>query len=410
MAKKRSISRRQFLMGATAALGSAILTLKQPSQATGAITSPSEASPIVYIPFVSQKYVWPTYQGKVVHVHNPGATAWNGADPYWNCVDQDVVNQMVDRGLMLLTGAGTVAEAWRALIPSYRPGEKIAIKVNLNNTWSCGSTDPHIDALMQPINALVRGLGEIGVAPADVCVYDAVRAVPDRLVNKDLYGVSFFDGVGKCYGELTFPCRNEAGFTEVPETCIEFHHPLGEPMPEVYVADVLMNANYLINMPIMKGSHGYAGVTLGFKNHFGTIDRCCSLHDYINVVARFPVYRDDYNPLVDLMRSPLIGGKTVLTVGDGLFAARDFLQPPEPWETFDGRVPNSLFFAKDPVAIDCLMHDLLAAEPETNVVEGSNNYLRLAEEAGLGIFEQGDPWQTPYGSGYQKIDYVRVEL
>jgi len=57
-----------------------------------------------------------------------------------------------------------------------------------------------------------------------------------------------------------------------------------------------------------------------------------------------------------------------------------------------------------------LMHDLLAAEPETNVVEGSNNYLRLAEEAGLGIFEQGDPWQTPYGSGYQKIDYVRVEL
>jgi hypothetical protein len=30
--------------------------------------------------------------------------------------------------------------------------------------------------------------------------------------------------------------------------------------------------------------------------------------------------------------------------------------------------------------------------------------------AGLGIFESGDPWQLPYGAGYSKISYKRIEL
>ena len=93
--------------------------------------------------------------------------------------------------------------------------------------------------------------------------------------------------------------------------------------------------------------------------------------------------------MVDLLGSPLIGGKTVLTIGDGLFAARHFAQAPVPWTTFDEQLPNSLFFATDPVAVDCLMHDLLIAEPGTSVPDGSNNYLRLAAEAGLGVFEAG---------------------
>ena len=165
-----------------------------------------------------------------------------------------------------------------------------------------------------------------------------------------------------------------------------------------------------INMPIMKGSHGLTGVTLGFKNHFGTIHNCAGLHDQVNVRGPSSGYRSDYNPLVDLIRSPLIGGKTVLTIGDGLFAAKNWVQPPVTWTTFGNQVPNSLFLASDPVAIDCVMHDLLLAEPDTSICAGSNNYLRLAAEAGLGVFEQGKPWQDPYGSGYTEIDYVRLDI
>jgi hypothetical protein len=315
----------------------------------------------------------------------------------------------VNRGLMELTGHGTVTDAWRSLIPAYQPGEKIAIKVNLNNTRECSSTSPRIDALIQPVNAVVSGLVAMGVDAANICVFDAVRAVPDRLFHGDLHGVTFFDGPNNNPSGTTYPCRNPAAFTYAPETRVQFHHPDNAIMPDVYVTDVVMSATYLINMPIMKGSHGFAGVTLGAKNYFGSIDLCSSIHDYVNVVRKPPAYRSDYNPLVDLMRSPLLGGKTVLTIGDGLFAARDFQQPPEPWTTFGDEVPNSLFFATDPVAIDCVMHDLLAAE-QVSLVPDANNYLRLAAGAGLGIFEQGNPWQEPYGNGYQQIHYYRVEI
>jgi hypothetical protein len=402
---KRLISRRTFLIGAAAAVGGTAVTwAARPEALQTAKGQAPSAMNKVYLPYVACSGPDVPFAGKVLHVHSDAATHWGGESDYWNHVDQGTVNDMVDRGLMQLTGTASVADAWRALIPAYQPGEKIAIKVNFNNSRACNSTNPSIDALMEPVNAVASGLLQIGVAAGDICVYDAIRALPDRFVNKDLYGVSFFDG------NWLAICRNEAGFSHQPETRVTFYPPAGVAMPEVHVTDVLMNAKYLINMPIMKGGHVLAGATLGFKNHFGTIENPSALHDYVDLVGQPPAYRTDYNPLVDLMRSPLIGGKTVLTIGDALFAARTWTEAPVPWTTFGDQMPNSLFLASDPVAVDCVMHDLLAAEPGTGIPEGANNYLRLAEEAGLGVFEQGDPWQMPHGSGYQRIQYVRVEV
>ena len=95
------------------------------------------------------------------------------------------------------------------------------------------------------------------------------------------------------------------------------------------------------------------------------------------------------------------------TVGDGLLAARYHSWAPEPWITFGDKVPNSLF-ARDPVGL-IRMYDLLLPSLR-DVPEGTNNHLRLAGEGGLGIFEQGNPWQEPYGSGYTSIQYSRVGL
>ena len=107
--------------------------------------------------------------------------------------------------------------------------------------------------------------------------------------------------------------------------------------------------------------------------------------------------------LVDLYRNPHVGAKTVLTIGDGLFGARSKAAVPVPWSTF-GKAPNSLFFATDPVAIDCVMCDFLAAEPGAGVPTNGDSYLQLAEQAGLGVYERGDPW----GSGYHQINYLKV--
>lgn len=109
-----------------------------------------------------------------------------------------------------------------------------------------------------------------------------------------------------------------------------------------------------------------------------------------------------------LNSNPHIRAKNRLVIGDALFGnRRNNSGKPERWDTFGNAAPNSLFFATDPVAIDSVMCDFLEAEEWIN--DEPNEYLRLAEEAGLGVYERGDPWQQPYGTGYERIDYVRLE-
>jgi len=392
MKTKSYISRRQFLRVAGAALGGVALSVIRRLLGRASDTVNERI-------FLPQIIISPIPPGRVVHIHSLNATHWAGETAFWDHVDQTTVNAMVDQGLMLLTRAQTVADAWRVLLPEYQPGQIIAIKVNFNNNSSnCTDTDNKIDGLIQPVNALVSGLAQIGVAPSDIHVYDAIRALPDRFVNMGLSGIEFFDA----------NCRNTAGFNYVPASKVTFYPPEGVLAPDEWVNNALMNATYLINMPIMKGNHTAAGVTLGAKNHFGTVNSPSGMHNLVNIVGG--TARHDYNPLVDLLRSPLIGGKTILTVGDGLFAARHFNQAPETWSTFGNQVPNSLFFSVDKVSVDCIMHDLLAAELGAGLSARANEYLRLAGAAGLGVFEQGDPWQEPFGSGYQKIQYIRTEV
>lgn len=348
----------------------------------------------VFIPLISNEST--SSKSKVVHVQSQKATTWSGQSRYWEYVDQGVVNEMVKRGVVELTGASNSADAWRKLLPGYIPGMKIAIKVNFNNCWNCSSNSGVIDALIQPVNAVVNGLQQIGVTSADVWVYDAVRALPNRFVEAGLPGISYFDKY----------CGSNAGFSDSPDAYITFNPPPGVDMPAEKITDVLLNAKYLINMPIMKGGHPLAGVTLGFKNHFGTIHNCSALHDYVDAVHKPPAYNRDYNPMVDFFSNPHIGGKTVLTIGDALFAAKDFNDPPEPWQTFGGRVPNSLFFATDPVAIDCVMHDLIAAEIGENLTPAANRYLVLAGRAGMGVYESLNPWIE----SYTQINYTKITL
>jgi hypothetical protein len=330
-------------------------------------------------------------------VHSTDATFWSGETDYWNYVDQDAVNDMVDQGMMALTGASSVAAAWRALLPNYQPGQGIAIKVNLNNAFQCNDADNQIDALMQPVNGVVRGLVQIGVLETDIWVYDAKRAIPDRLAAASQYNnIRYYGRVACGHQEARFDSADADAY-------VTFSPPSGIPLPPpIKITDVLIQATYLINMPIMK-RHGGMGITLSFKNHLGTVDQPDAFHVY--AALNGPYYRSDYSVLVDLYRNPHIAGKTVLTIGDGLFAAKDNnTAPPSPWQTFDNKVPNSLFFATDPVAIDCVMCDFLAAE--TAVSAAAADYLRLASDAGLGVYERGDPWV----SGYTHIDYVKIEL
>jgi len=391
MKSNDSLSRRDFLLSSSLLLGSAAL-----NPLYRFFKKAPDDLPEIYLPFVARDTNRPP-MGRVIHVRSTSATSWTGQKYFWNYVNQNTVNSMVDQGLMLLTMTDSVTEAWRALIPDYQIGQKIAIKVNFNNATSCTDIDGGIDAIIEPVNALVSGLELIGVQRSDVCVYDAVRALPTRFTGGALNGISFYDGGY---------CQTTAGFSTEPDSYITFHPPPGVSIATERVTDVLRSASYLINMPIMKGDHPFAGVTLGFKNHFGSIISPGGMHKHIDVVGKPPGYRTDYNPLVDIYQCPHIGAKTVLTVGDAIFAAIHYSHAPQTWSTFGNQLPNSLFFSADPVAIDCVMHDYVLAQPGTNVPSGANNYLVLAANARLGVFESVNPWS----SSYSIIDYQKLDL
>lgn len=405
--KKHNIQRREFLkylLAASAGLGLAGINTKFSRSADGEPTVP------MYLPFVVHNSEQQSLLSKVLHIHAPSVTNWGfDYDQYYGQtqalhlpgVNQGVVDAMIDRGVTGLLGLNSsqIADAWRQLIPDYYPGKMVAIKANLNNSFSCSSNSDSIDAIAQPINAVARGLKIMGVRDQDIVVFDAIRSFPDRVFNELLYkNIQIHDN--GCQGfSSTWNSSDANAF-------IQFSPPSGS-LPVVRLSDTIINADYLINMPIIKG-HQISGVTLSFKNHFGTVNNPSGMH---NQVSTSYSGINTYNALVDLYSNPHIREKTVLTIADGIYGSREFQNtPPQPWNTFGDHSPCSLFFSTDPVAMDCVLHDLLKAERGSAQPNTSDSYLKLAASSGLGVFQSGDPWRIPYGSGYSLIDYQRITM
>jgi hypothetical protein len=358
------------------------------------------AAGLALIPHLQRSSAIPT--NRVVHTHSDKATSWNYSTGwYGDYVSQSIVDQMTDRGMMDLTGADTRSDAWRAIIPGYTSGQVVAIKINLNNA-GCGDDDNIIDALPQPINSVILGLKSIGVPENKIWVYDVTRGwhtgeMPARLVAKvtALYpGVQFHSSNGGCSTNLGYSTTQKVHFTV----------PANRSISDRPICNALVNAQYLINIPIMK-KHGMAGVTLSFKNHFGSLDGCDLVHWSVDLGDS--KYLPAYSGLVDIYKNTHFKDKTVLTIGDGLYGARynNYDEVPNKWPTFGNHSPNSLFFSKDPVAIDCVMYDFLALEGDIEIPAGSDNYLKLANSAALGTFEH---WDTQHL--YHSIDYRRIEV
>lgn len=386
---------KEAALPSTTPTASATPDATSPSTATTTATSTSTAT--------ATATKVPVNSARVVHVYRAQATTWDFSTGwYGDYVDQSIVTEMVDQGVTLLTDTTTRADAWATLLGGYQSGQQVAIKVNLNNAGR-SDTDNIIDALSQPVNAVIDGLMAASVPLSAIWIYDVSNGNPSRGGHAGTIPLRFKNG---CTSGVNFAARNhehaELGYSATEK--IDFRGPQGL-IAQLPVCNALVNAHYLINMPIMK-KHGFCGITLGLKNHFGSIDQVDRLHESITFLSGYgfvPDYARTYNPIVELNQHPQIRDKTILTIGDGLYGDKIHNHSvPQRWATFSNNAPNSLFFARDPVAIDCIMADLLDAE--SAVDDRSFDYLRLASAAGLGVFERGDP----HGAGYQVIEYVRV--
>lgn len=391
-----ALTRRTFLKSGIIAMG--LLTSGEMGVASaepqGAALFPAHA------PLGTGQGIHP---GRVVWMHDPEAVHWSGMDFWWKPenYDQARVLAMIRKGIMRLTGAATPEEAWNALFEwrnakngkqgGYRPGQKIAIKVNMNGAGE-NNDDPHGQfglsygnplLLQSFLQSLVR---DGGIRPEDIVVFDTCRIFPDHMrrmcTGDDLAGVKF------CYRR---PGEPDDAVADKGARIRWAGDVRGLP---TYFPTCLTGADYLINLANLKG-HSW-GLTLSAKNHFGSFinaerrvtPAAAGLHD--NIING---KMGDYSVLADLLARREIGGKAVLWALDGLITAPSETVNISPenaaWEMapFNGRPAASLFFSQDPVALDSVGADFLVNEPNMQrrnrnmrAKPGMENYLHEAAQ------------------------------
>ncbi len=177
---------------------------------------------------------WP---GRVVRARHPGV--WRDGK-----LDPAALHRLLDASLVQLTGVPDPRQAWSAL---FRPGERVAIKVN-----SIPRGSSHVVLAL----AAITCLQEAGIKPEDITLFDwTTDSLSDAgfPVNRSGAGV-------RCYGTD----GNLAGGWSVA----------GKP---VRLSRILTDCDALINIPILK-AFTEGGISFALKNHYGSFDIPSDFH------------------------------------------------------------------------------------------------------------------------------------
>jgi len=349
------------------------------------------------------------YPGRVVWIHDPNATDWDGpgipGNYFWQPEHtvQKYVDAMVSKALRQLSGCDTDIQAWDTIFRhfnsnhgkgdiGYMPGEKVTIKVNLTtcnvNLWTvdpatCQKTDylDRPDTSPQVICAIIRQLVNcVGVEPNDIAVGDTLTYFPNQwldLLTPEFPEVIYFDKVG-------FSGRTQSTPSQIVQ---HWSHGLDPNDFETdFIPSLYAEADYLVNIAVLK-SHG-AGITLCAKNHYGSYNRTpddVGYYDLHPSLAGSNPNPGQYRTLVDIMGHPHMGAKTLLYMLDGLYGGDNWSAYPYKFnmDPFNNDWPSSIIVSQDPVAIDSVGLDILWSEGWSRVrnAGGVDDYLKEAAQA-----------------------------
>lgn len=336
--------------------------------------------------------------GRVAWTHNPQSVNWDGSGYWWELehFDEAAVLQMTQKGIAALAGTATAKEGWNALFTAhnnlhgrqggYAPGQKIAIKANINGAaeFDDDYTGKSHHSYTNPVvlKVLLTSLvNDGGVKPADITVFDVTRIFPDYMQrlcqDGDTNGVNF---VSRINGEpdMNAPLvwtAHDSSVTNYLPTCVT-------------------QADYLINLATLKG-HDY-GITLCAKNHFGSF-----INDYrLRAPQQAQLHGNVsgqrmgmYSVLTDLMGNYQLGAKTMLYMFDALICPAGntvkITAENSTWQMapFNNDFTASLFFSQDGVAIDSVGADFLMNEPtmvnNNSALKGNADVENYLHEAAL---------------------------
>lgn len=383
-----------FVFIAVMALSIAVLNKRETASANITTANKFEDPLGPNVPIGEAKGIIP---GRVVWVHNPDATNENCTnsnltDAYWlakNC-EQQVVDKMFSEAIKKVSGKDTNADAWDAIFKyfnknhgkgevGYNTDETIFIKVNAVTAYggatANGGKQPasvaiEYDTTPQAILSILRHLvNVVGVPQKNIFVGDPIADLWDHMYQ-------YFHAE---FPNINYVSRrniaNRYRLTASSEVGIDYSD-RGKVMTNLptHVHSFykeMMEADYLINIPVMKG-HRWGGVTFCAKNHFGsnTSGNSWQLHkglmdgnDNYDELGRRYDYRL-YRVFVDLMGNKYLGGNTLIYYVDALFPTSHEHQKSQKFLTapFNNDWCSSIVVSLDPVAIESVCLDIMQKE------------------------------------------------
>jgi len=347
-----AISRRKFVIGGSLAILGCAAAYK-------AVTSLRDKTARI-------KPNPPNIPDKVVRIYDPRATSWDySTERYLDFVDQNVVDEMVDRGVCELMSAGDPKSAWKEIMAAYEPGDIIVIKPNFNNVnhgYKELITSPQVVA------AVIRGLVlHLSVPEDNIYVYDLCKVIPDEIVkNRIPYRVKYVGRrvVRSLKDKIHLQLRRglEAPDRRAPIKMSERVVDRSGREVTCYMPKVLTQAHHLINIAVLT-NHIYLLASGPLKNHFGTV-RFSNLESY-PVCLHGSVLT---SAIYDINRNLHVREKTRLVVVDALFGTygRGHFSGIRRWKTFpcENGTPNSVFISRDAFAAESVVCEHVRKERE----------------------------------------------
>jgi uncharacterized protein (DUF362 family) len=289
------------------------------------------------------------YPGRVVSVKATGSIDAQGG------IVDDVVREMMDRGMRALTGEATALAAWRRFVA---PEDVVGIKVNAGGV-------PHVVSSPAVVAEICRQLMAVGVEPPRIVVFERFWNQLDAIG----YGPLLPSGVELFAAERGN--RRSQNRSYDPATYVEVDFFGEDDTRSNMMRLVTQRLTKVVNVPNMK-DHGAVGATGCLKNvAYGCFSNVARSHSRGRTHTRTAV---GTFAAVEPLRS-----RTVLQVMDGLRAV--WHGGPFARTTRYVFEPRQILFGTDPVAIDRLLLDIIddkrKAEGAVSIWDRSEKTLRF---------------------------------
>jgi hypothetical protein len=348
------------------------------------------------------------FPGRVVWVFDPDATnkncSPNTPGDGWFLAknnNQTIIDKMLSDGLHGLTGKTSDSASWNALFGfynknkgkgevGYKSTEKIFIKINATSAWSGNFKNSDLsksnnnyygvsETSPQVVLAVLHQLVDVvGVPQEKIYIGDPLKHIYKHLYDMwhaEFPNVHYLDYSYSTLGREKVTASTTAIIHysdngEILKTNVWSNNDPGiDPTIQDYLYTILDEADYMINIPMLKG-HKRAGITAFAKNHFGsqTRDDASHLHNGLVAPTELPnITRGEYGLYrvqVDLMGDEITGGKNLLYLMDALWSADQEISYPKKFlmAPFNNDWSSSLFLSLDPVAIESVGYDFLRTE------------------------------------------------